>query len=351
MKKVRILVVLVLVAGATFYSCTDSNPLENEANASKSMALRTTLNEIKKAANISGKNAVAMQDQFFCFNFVYPITISYNNGTQVSVTNYEGLIDILTNENSTLYVDGIAFPFQVQEEGTITTIDNEAEFFALIQNCTTFHTINSFVFDFTCYSIIYPISVINANQETIIVNNQTELMQLVSLPVGAVATYQLNIVFPISISQNNQTVVIHNLYEFFELNNDCSVSDCNCPQNYAPICVQTATGVVEYANKCLANCDGYSAGDFVNCGNSTAFNFGELLNSCFYFHYPMQVEYQGAIVTVNSDSELLQYYFPSISQTPAFVFPVVIFWTNDPSNSTIVASQAIFDAAVTGHCN
>ena len=274
MKKVKILLLLIVTV-AGFYSCTDSNPVENEVVTSKSISLRTTLNAIKKANNISGKTGNAANDQAFCFSFVYPINLSYNDGTNITINSFEGLIDVLTNETNTLYIDGVAYPFQVQQEGTVTTIHSEGEFFALIQGCD-FQTVNDCVFDFTCYEIVYPISIINQNQETIIIHNQAELMQLISTPSGSNSTYQLNIVFPISVIQNNQTIVIDDLYEFFDLNNDCSGSSCLCTTEYAPVCVQTLTGIVEYSNACFAECAGYTQNDFVSCNPTSICSLSNL---------------------------------------------------------------------------
>jgi hypothetical protein len=391
MKKIKILVLLFTIATALFYSCSDSNPVENEVVTTKSISLRTTLNQIKKFNNISGKNTVSTQDQAFCFNFVFPITLSYNNGTQITVATYEGLLEILTNESNNLYIEGIVFPFQVQEEGTVTTIHSEEEFFTLVQSCDTFTTVNDFVFDFTCYEIVYPISVINHNQETVVVHNQTELLQLVSSPAGTV-NYQLNIVFPITVVQNNQSIVIHDLYEFFNLNNDCNTSSCLCPAVYQPVCVQTPTGIVEYSNSCFAECDGYTQNDFVDCSSTscpcptnfdpvcvqtangivqfdnacraecqgftsadfvscsnTPHTFGQLLGNCFYIAYPAQVEAGGALVTIHNDGECLQYW-NAVQPMPNFHYPIVVTFAGAITTYTF-ASQAEFQAEIDTHCN
>lgn len=334
----------------SLYSCTDSNPVENEIVTTKSISLRTTLNEIRKANNISGKNGLSTQDAAFCFGFVYPINLSYSDGTVITVSSYEGLIEVLTNETSALYIDGIEFPFQVQQEGAIITINNEDEFFALIDDCT-FHTLNDFVFDFTCYSIVFPISVVNDNGETIVVNSQTELVDLV-LPTPTGNSYQLDIVFPISVVQNDQTIVINNLFDFFDLNNDCSSSSCVCTADYNPVCVQTATGIVEYSNMCHAECDGFTAADLVSCDPVTTVNFGTALGSCFTMAYPVQIQYMGALVTVNSDDNLRQYYFPAQANIPAFVYPVTAIFNSPAGSVTVVVNNsAQFETAINTNCN
>ena len=347
MKKIKILLLLLTVAVGGFYSCTDNNPVENEIVATKSISLRTTLNEIKKAQNISGKNGLTTQDQF-CFNFLFPINLEYNNGTTITVTTYDGLIDILTNETSELYIDGIEFPFIVLRDGAPITINNEDEFYALIQQCD-FVTVNDCLFDFTCYEIVSPISIINQNNETVVIHNQTELMQHISAPNGT-STYQLNIVFPISVIQNNQTIFIHDLYEFFELNNDCSSSSCVCPMVYQPVCVQTPVGIVEYSNECFAQCAGFTSADFVNCNPTTTYNFGQLLGNCFSIAYPAQVQYQGAIVNIHNDTETLQYWFPAQGAMPHFNYPITVSFAGVIA-PYVFNNQAEFEAEIAIHCN
>lgn len=391
MKKIKFLLLLLTVTTALFYSCSDSNPVENEAIATKSIALRSTLNHLKTSPNPAGKNTTSTQDQASCFNFVYPITLSYNNGTLITVSNFSGLLEILANETNNLYIEGIVFPFQVREEMNVTTINNEAEFFTLIEQCGNIQIVNDFVFDFTCYSIVYPISVVNANGETVTVNNQTELLQMSATPAGT-TTYQLDIVFPISVVQENQTIVIHDLYEFFELNNGCSDSPCICQMIYQPVCVQTTTGIVQYSNACFAECDGYTQNDFVDCNSScpcpTNFDpvcvqttagvvqydnacraecdgftsadfiecgivapptFGQLLGSCFQIHFPVQILSTTGTITANNNGEVLQYWNPTQSAYPSFVYPITITFAN--GITTTVASQSAFQSLVAQNCN
>ena len=347
MKKIKILLLLLTVAVGGFYSCTENDPVENEGVTSKSIALRTTLNEIKKANNISGKNGFETQDQAFCFNFVFPLTLSYNDGTVITVATYDGLIEILTNETETLFIVGIAFPFQVQEEGAITTIDDEAEFYALIQSCG-FSPINDDVLQFSCFQLVFPISVINSNGTTIVVHTQGEFESL--LISGAV----VDIVFPISVIQANETILINNLYELFDLYDECdgNTTSCICTTDVNPVCVQTANGTVMYSNACLAQCDGFTEADFVSCDPILTTNFGNGLGSCFTMNYPVQVQHQGALVTVNNDGELLQYYFPSWSSIPALVYPITVnFSTPTGPIAYTFANQASFDAAIINNCN
>jgi len=347
MKKIKILLLLLTVAVAGFYSCTDNDPVENEVVTSKSISLRTTLNEIKKANNINGKNNLETQDQAFCFNFVFPLTLSYNDGTVITVATYEGLLEILTMESETLFLVGIAFPFQVQQEGAVTTIDNEAEFYALIQDCG-FSTINDDVLQFSCFQLVYPISVINNNGSTVEVYTQGEFESL--LISGEI----VEIVFPITVIQANETLVVNDLYELFDLYDECdgNTTSCICTTDVTPVCVQTTNGTVMYSNACLAQCDGYTEADFVSCDPVITTNFGNGLGTCFTMNYPVQIQHQGALVTANNNGELLQYYFPNVSSIPAFVYPITVnFNTPTGSFALTFANQASFDAAIINNCN
>lgn len=76
----------------------------------------------------------------FGFNFVYPITLNYNNGTQVVINGISDLAKVVTTMTTTNYVDGIAFPFTVITNDNVQkTITNESEFEALIKSHDTDH--------------------------------------------------------------------------------------------------------------------------------------------------------------------------------------------------------------------
>ena len=268
MKKLKILLLLLTVSVAGFYSCSDNDPVENEIVTTKSVALRTTLNEIKKANNISGRNANTPQDQLFCFQFVYPLTLSYNDGTVVTVTTEAGLLDILTAETETLFITGIAFPFQVQQEGAITTIDDGAEFFALVEGCG-FNTINDDVLQFGCFQMVFPISVINSNGTTIVVNTQGELESM--LIVGDV----VDLVFPFNVTQNNEVIEINSLNELFDLYDECDGNSGSCICT-ADLILKNQLGAQgkQIQDMCFPILDSLKAGKLVT-------NVNPMLNSLF----------------------------------------------------------------------
>ena len=213
----------------------------------------------------------------FCFNFVYPLDLSYNNGTTVSVANLEELITVIINSNEDLFVNGIAFPFNVEtyNEATdaieVITINNEDAFIALIEDCdfdipdcecyevyepvcveiqdpngvsfiVTFpnacyaecegFTEEDFVEncedDYNgnggedCFTFNFPITIITADGETITVNSYEELDN------SLYDTYYFGFEFPFDVTTDDgEVVTITNEEDFQELLEDCyDNNDC-----------------------------------------------------------------------------------------------------------------------------
>jgi hypothetical protein len=100
MKKLKLILVLFVVSTTIFQSCSSN---DDSVNTEKSTALRMFLREMKTANNISGRTS--SDDSNMCFEFVYPITLSYNNGTTVSISSQIDLISILETETDELYIE------------------------------------------------------------------------------------------------------------------------------------------------------------------------------------------------------------------------------------------------------
>lgn len=475
MKKIKILVMLVAVSVATFYSCTDNNPIEDEAVTQNSTALRTAMNELKIANGISDRlsdNAAASNP--FCFTFVYPITLSYNTGTTVTVTSLTGLLDILANESPALYVSGISFPFQVMMNGAVSTISTEGQFMALLVNCG-YSTINNDLLNSFCFDFVFPVTVQGSANGNVTITSMQGLLSYLN------SDQQIQFVYPLSVIYNNQTVVIDNIYEMYQMINNCddcvcmqvyqpvcvqtptgivefgnicyaqcagftqsdlvncnpastcsitnltatpgacsastaniheltinfsytnapsthfevynnanqfvgsyplvslpltinnfnsnsgpavwvklgnncsqmmqyttpNCSSCACPTNVNPVCVQTATGIVQYNNDCLAICAGHDPNSFVTCPSGSV-SFGNALGTCFTLAYPVQVQTAGQVVTLNNNGEVLQYYNPSQSPIPAFVYPVTATFSNQ---TVTIQTQSAFQSFIQANCN
>ncbi|HEX8561625.1 MAG TPA: hypothetical protein VF676_01480 [Flavobacterium sp.] len=265
MKTIKLLL-LLLMTSSMFISCSDDDPIQNQGNTESSVALRTALSELKKANGIT--NRIAASE--LCFEFVFPITFCYNNGTTVTVTSFEALLEILSAETPQFYIEGVVFPFEVvQQTGTGTvdmTINSENDFFNLLESCGI-NTIDDDLATTFCFDIVFPITIISGDGTEIGINNLTELEMYLNSPASGAGS---DIVFPISVLYNGQVVIIHNLYELYEMISNCD--ECVCDAEYDPVCVQTAGGIVEYGNACHALCAGYTQNDFVDCTPTTECN-------------------------------------------------------------------------------
>ena len=311
MKTIRLLFLLVAVSAVTLYSCSDNDPIENSATTQKSIALRTAVNEIKKANNIGNRPA----DNPFCFDFVYPITLSLSNNTSVTVQSFDGLVDLLANESANLYVDGIAFPFQVTQQGAVVTIDDEDEFIALLIDCG-FSTWNDDLEDSYCFDIVFPVSVTTPNG-TFEINTMAEFTAY----LNTTANGQVQINFPVQALYQGQVITINNIYEAYDLINNCD--DCACTLEYDPVCVNTPNGTLTFGNMCHALCSGYTQNDIVSCNPTNQCNISNLtvqtgICSATGYVLTLDFDYQNTTATsfeVHNSNGLLVGTFP-LAQLP-----------------------------------
>jgi hypothetical protein len=157
------LLVSLIIIVFIFSSCKNEDSIiDTVQEANQSTSLVIAMGELASHFNdegvlIEGENPVGNILFDFCFDFVYPITLVYNNDSQITIENFEGLIAILTSQSETLFVNGIAFPFQVEvldEDGimVIQTISNETDFLELLENC-------DFDFDCDCNAEFDPVCV------------------------------------------------------------------------------------------------------------------------------------------------------------------------------------------------
>jgi hypothetical protein len=347
MKKILILSLFTVLSAVFSTSCSDNEAIENEAVTQESTALRIMVNEIKKA-NTLGKG-FGVNGGVLIFDFVYPITVSFNNGTVVTVSSQEGLMTILNNENSESYISGIVFPFQVIDQNGVTfTIDDEADFWEFLEDQDV-ATYDNYVFSPSCLELVYPLSFVTTNNQVITVANQEALFDLFSDPNQITVIYDF--VYPFNVLVNNQTVSVDNIFEFYELSSSCDENiGCICPTVYDPVCVATATGQIQlYPNACTAECDGYTAADFVDCsGNNNIF---ANLGTCFNIVYPTQLMVGGEVVTVSNDTDLLSYLnSPNNNATLVFPINVTVMQSGAVLNFTF-SDQAIMDVTLNEICN
>ena len=272
--KFKLVLITLIFSLFTIVSCKDES-VETPKQTVESVAAKNSLAALKTHFTADGSLARDGQNQTnniifdFCFDFVYPISLSYNTGTEVTVEDIDELINILVNMTDDLYVNGIAFPFDVEvfnaDTGAfeVLTINDEDAFISLLDTC--------------------------------------------------------------SIDDSGQQ------------------DDCNCTEEYNPVCVavQDPSGesfTVEFPNFCYAQCEGFTQNDVVECDNSNPATTDNLFGDCFGLIYPFSIiDDNGETVEINDYNEFSialysNYYLE-------FVYPLNIEMENDGQTTTLTINS------------
>ena len=287
MKKFKLLIFSILMVLTVLTSCTNEELIiDNQQNTEESESIVTTLGRLSQQYDENGnvdeaENPAGNIVFDFCFDFVYPIDLSYNTGTTVTVNSLDELIEIYNASTENLYVNGIAIPFQVETYNEnsnaieIETINNEDEFLSLLDDCGFEDEVEDCICtqeydpvcinvtdldgelftisypnacyaicdgftedDFSeeceqdynsgageCFEFVYPISIILDEGEPVIINSREELFNAI---YGA---YHIDLVLPLNIIIEDDTVVTIN--DYYELEN--IIENCFGDNNFVDI--------------------------------------------------------------------------------------------------------------------
>lgn len=343
MNHIKLSFIVLIFSVFIFSSCKDEsinvpkNTVESTAAQSSIKALKSHFNQDGTLRD--GENPANNIIFDFCFDFVYPITLSYNTGSEVTIQDFNGLIAVLINMSDDLYINGIAFPFQVEvfNDATnsfeVVSIQNEESFMDLLENCSIDDDGNeedcvcteeyapvcvqvmdssgeSFTIGFPnmcvaecegftqddvvdcdysnpadgdyfddCFDMIYPFSVVNADGETIQINDEDDFEAVIY------ANYYFDFVYPITVesevNSEEGTIVVNNEEELATLLMQCDDEDddCNCTDVYEPVCVLNPENgeTITFDNECEAICEGFTPNNFVDC-NTTGGNNCDISN-------------------------------------------------------------------------
>lgn len=304
-------------------ACTNDETVIEDQNIEYSEAITTSLFELKSKFDSEGfvipdKNPTGNIVFDFCFDFVYPINLSYNNGATVAVNDLEGLIDILVSSTNVLFIDGVAFPFDVElfnnnsKSIDIETINNEQEFVEILGRCDFDNTtVCPEVYDpvcvevtdpngvpftitymnvcfalsdgftepdfigicyndyyaaglFECFTLNFPVELITEGDSIITVNSEAQFYNAIY------NMYTFNFVYPFIITNSvGDAITINNEMDFETVLEDCYYS-FPCYDLFDPVCVVVTdangqASIVTYDNECLALLEGFTPNDFVDC--------------------------------------------------------------------------------------
>ena len=127
-------------------ACTNDDSNIELAEVHQSTSIQNALNQLRSYYHEDGTINEEMNPTNnlvfdFCFEFIYPLSLSYNNEVIVTVNSVEELVNVIINSSQELYITGVVFPFDVtlydieSNELILQTINNEEEFSNLIANC------------------------------------------------------------------------------------------------------------------------------------------------------------------------------------------------------------------------
>ena len=209
------LIFLILLQSCSFEKYEEVS-LANE----ESISLRITVQAIKKINKLETIKATkvinineTISSLDLCFNFIYPINISYKDNSTVNVTSFSQLVQLILTETHDNHMLAIQYPFSViMSNNQQKLITNENEFDSLIQDCGYFTLAFSEIKDayINCFDFNYPISVI-INETQYDFNDESDAVNLVDTFNQEVKSF--NFVYPFSIKkQNNQNINIPDYY-------------------------------------------------------------------------------------------------------------------------------------------
>ena len=287
MKKFKISIFSILLVLAVFTSCTNEEVIvDPQQDTEESESIITTLSRLNEQFDENGnvdqaENPAGNVVFDFCFDFVYPINLSFNTGTTVTANSLDEVIEIYNASTENLYVNGIAFPFEVETYNEnsnaleIETINSEDEFLSLLEDCgfedevddcfcteeydpicinvtdldgelftisypnACYAICDGFTEDdFSeecqqdyesganeCFEFVYPISIILDEGEPLSVNSREELFN------ATYGAYHIDLVLPLDIIIEDDTVVTIN--DYYEL--EAIIEDCFGDNNFGGI--------------------------------------------------------------------------------------------------------------------
>ncbi|MFY0631193.1 MAG: hypothetical protein JXR05_12485 [Flavobacteriaceae bacterium] len=318
----------VLVLSTLLTSCQDNNEIPSTPNAQRlkaSVQRITSPNAMTNNPN-SMDHASDFLDEFDCFDLVFPLDVT--DGTQnTTINSYDELETYYTSLPTTAdpnFVYPIAIEF---EDGTQQAIQDEQALEDAFDQC--FDEIDE------CFTLNFPLTVTDGNGNNTTVNSEDELATFYD---GLDMNAEPNFVYPFTVTktEDNSVVTINNDDEFDTLYEECyDFEDCDdlgeCFTIQFPItATSTASGQVTINNEDEL----YTYFDGLGDNEDPQFSFpititlsdgtNKIINSleeledevdacyddevevedCFTFQYPLTLNKEdGTSVTVNSDDE------------------------------------------------
>ncbi|MBP2832344.1 hypothetical protein J8281_09120 [Aquimarina sp. U1-2] len=210
---------IIFVITLQLFGCIDDEeidfPERSQMNIESSNALVSVLNNIASDIEISNDSP--------CFTFVYPIILGYNNESNITIEDYDGLVSVISSQASNFNITGLVFPIEIilSNSNDVVKLTNENELFDLLENCsyTTFRDEFDRLF-MQCFTLNYPIDLFDEEGNEV---RLTSTEEFDTFYTNQSDSYQLDFQFPLSISivTEGVDISINSIYDFYEIINDC----------------------------------------------------------------------------------------------------------------------------------
>jgi hypothetical protein len=197
-------------------SCTDNNE-STTPDATTAQTLKTAVRSIT-APNTMMTNQNDMDhasdylDEFDCFDLVFPLDVT-DGTTNTAINSYEELFNYY--ENLPASADpNFVYPIIIQyEDGTQATINNEEDVEDAFDECYD-------EFD-DCFTLNFPITLTDESGNSVTVNDEEALSDF--WDANATATFEPTFVYPITVTltEDGSTLTINNDEEFDDLFEEC----------------------------------------------------------------------------------------------------------------------------------
>lgn len=200
-----------------FLSCISPDDLEfpeetESVVTSPSVAITSLLNTINLGGNIG-------------FEFYFPIQLGFNSGISISISDLNGLKETAASQSNGFHINQIEFPFLVDADGLIKSIENEQEFIQLLETSgipTLKDDLGETIFQ--CFDFVYPIQMLDSDSITIELSTPSGYKQFMA---DQPESYQPDFIFPLGMDvfAADTAKQVKSYFELYEIINACE----GCP--------------------------------------------------------------------------------------------------------------------------
>jgi hypothetical protein len=257
-----------------------------------------------------------------CITVVYPFELELASGDITTISSESDFEDAENGTGEEVAVDFV-FPLSVinNEDGEAFDVNNNTELGIAFASCIPddgwdytetgdgTYTIPAFLFEELCFDLVYPIDVMDGDENTYTANNEAELIDLIA------TTSNLSFVLPITVvDEAGEETVIENVAGFYDLYYNC--------EGVTPPGTEGGN-VIDLSQLDTANCDFDSLiiqypyevvtadGELITVEDENQEAALILSGEEYTIQYPFSlVDADGTVTTINSEEEFIELVLP-----------------------------------------